>query len=231
MLTMYTNLRKKGVPAEIHIFEKGPHGVGFAQGDPVLGEYPNLLLNWLRLKGFLTGEKRVPLEGIVKVDGEALPRGTIIFHPLDKVGAAPIVGYVFNTGKVRGEFKVTADVGAVPGKYRVEVRQDAMQWLSNANNPMTAKLKLLKNGTDAQKKEVADYARARNLGFLDHRKSARLPQDPPPATPWKSSSRSRPTARTASTSKCSANSNGGQSGVARPVNCQNLQKVGVEGRA
>jgi acetyl esterase/lipase len=163
MLTMYTNLRKRGVPAEVHIFEKGPHGVGFAQGDPVLGEYPNLLLNWMRLKGFLTGEKRVALEGIVKLDGEPLPRGTIIFHPLEKVGAAPVVGYVFNTGKVRGEYKVAANVGAVPGKYRVEVRQDAVQWLSNANNPMIAKFKLLKNGTDAQKKEVADYARSRNL--------------------------------------------------------------------
>jgi acetyl esterase/lipase len=163
MLTMLTALRKKGVPTEVHFFEKGPHGVGFAQGDPVLGEYPNLLFNWLRLKGFLTGEKRVAVEGIVKVDGEPLPRGTIIFHPLDKVGASPIVGYVFNTGKVRGEFKIAAGVGAVPGKYRVEVRQDAMQWLSNANNPMVAKYKQLKNGSEAQKKEVADYARARNL--------------------------------------------------------------------
>jgi acetyl esterase/lipase len=163
MLTMYTNLRKRSVPAEVHVFAKGPHGVGFALGDPVLGEYPNLLYNWMRLNGFLTPEKRVALEGIVKLDGEPLPRGTIIFHPLDKVGASPIVGYVFNTGKVRGEYKIAANVGAVPGKYRVEVRQDALQWLSNANNPMIAKYKLLKNGTEAQKKEVADYGRTRNL--------------------------------------------------------------------
>jgi acetyl esterase/lipase len=163
MLTMYTNLRKKGVPTEVHFFEKGPHGVGFALGDPVLGEYPNLLYNWMRLKGFLTSEKRVPLEGIVKLDGEAFPRGTIIFHPIDKVGAAPLVGYIFNTGKVRGEYKIAADVGAVPGKYRVEVRQDAVHWTSNANNPMIAKYKLLKSGTDAQKQEITDYARNRNL--------------------------------------------------------------------
>jgi acetyl esterase/lipase len=163
MLALYTNLRKRGVPAEVHFFEKGPHGVGFAQGDPVLGEYPNLLYNWLRQKGFLTSRKRLPLEGIVKVDGEPLPRGAVIFHPVDNLGAAPAVGYVFNTGKVRGEFKVAASVGATPGKYRLEVRQDALYWLSNANNPMTAKYKLLKTGTEAEKKEVADYARARNL--------------------------------------------------------------------
>jgi acetyl esterase/lipase len=163
MLTMYANLRKKAVPTEVHIFEKGPHGVGFAQGDPVLGEYPNLLFNWMRLKGFLTGAKRVSVEGIVKLDGEALPRGTVIFHPLEQVGASPIVGYVFNTGKVRGEYNIAANVGAVAGKYRVEVRQDAAHWLSNANNPMVAKYKQLKNGTEAQKKEVADYARSRDL--------------------------------------------------------------------
>ncbi len=163
MLTMYTNLRKQGVPTEVHFFEKGPHGVGFALGDPVLGEYPNLLYNWMRLKGFLTSEKRVPLEGIVKLDGEAFPRGTIIFHPVDKVGAVPLVGYIFNTGKVRGEYKIAANVGAVPGKYRVEVRQDAIRWTSNANNPMIAKYRLLKSGTDAQKQEVTDYARNRNL--------------------------------------------------------------------
>ena len=45
----------------------------------------------------------------------------------------------------------------------MEVRQDAVRWLSNANNPMAAKYKLLKNGTDAQRKEVTDYARSRNL--------------------------------------------------------------------
>jgi predicted esterase len=163
MVNLYAGLRKRGVPAEVHFFEKGPHGVGFALGDPVLGEYPHLLFNWLGQRGLLTSEKRVPLQGIVKVDGQPLPRGTIIFHPLDKVGAAPVVGYVFNTGKVRGEYKIAANVGAVPGKYRVEVRQDALYWLSNANNPMTGKYKLLKNGTEAQKKEVADYARARNL--------------------------------------------------------------------
>ena len=163
MLTMYTNLRKKGAAAEVHFFEKGPHGVGFALGDPVLGEYPNLLFNWMRLKGFLTGEKRVPVEGIVKLDGAPFPRGTIIFHPLDKVGAAPLVGYVFNTGKVRGEYKIAANVGAVPGKYRVEVRQDAVHWVSNANNPMIPNYRLLKSGTDAEKQEVTDFARTRNL--------------------------------------------------------------------
>lgn len=165
MLNLYTALRKRSVPAEIHFFEKGPHGTAFALGDPVLGEWPNLLYNWIRMKGFLTGATRVPLEGIVKLDVEPLPRGTILFHPVDQIGAPPVVGYVFNStaGRPRGEYKVAASVGPAPGKYRVEVRQDATRWLGNANNPMIAKYKLLKSGTDEQKKELADYARNRNL--------------------------------------------------------------------
>lgn len=47
----YLALRKAGVPAEMHIFEQGPHGVGLALGDPVLGSWPPLLVNWMRGRG------------------------------------------------------------------------------------------------------------------------------------------------------------------------------------
>jgi acetyl esterase/lipase len=49
----YEALRKAGVPAEMHIFEKGPHGVGLDLEDPVLGVWPMLLNNWLRDRGLL----------------------------------------------------------------------------------------------------------------------------------------------------------------------------------
>lgn len=45
----YLALRKAGVPAEMHIFEKGPHGVGLATDDPALSEWSRLLTNWLRV--------------------------------------------------------------------------------------------------------------------------------------------------------------------------------------
>ena len=50
----YLALRKAGVPAEMHIFERGPHGVGLDLDDPVLGIWPTLLTNWLRERGLLT---------------------------------------------------------------------------------------------------------------------------------------------------------------------------------
>jgi acetyl esterase/lipase len=46
-------LRKAGVAAEMHVFRDGPHGVGLAQEDPALAEWPRLLANWLRVSGFL----------------------------------------------------------------------------------------------------------------------------------------------------------------------------------
>ena len=44
----YLALRKHGVPAELHIYEKGPHGVGLAWSDIALGSWPARLADWLR---------------------------------------------------------------------------------------------------------------------------------------------------------------------------------------
>jgi acetyl esterase/lipase len=49
----YMALRKAGVPAELHVFAHGPHGVGLDLGDPVLGEWPKLLADWMRARGLL----------------------------------------------------------------------------------------------------------------------------------------------------------------------------------
>ena len=49
----YLALKKAKVPAEMHIFENGPHGVGLALGDPALSAWPTLLANWMRGRGLL----------------------------------------------------------------------------------------------------------------------------------------------------------------------------------
>lgn len=49
----YLALRKARVPAEMHLFENGPHGVGMALGDASLSAWPTLLMNWLRARGLL----------------------------------------------------------------------------------------------------------------------------------------------------------------------------------
>ncbi len=49
----YQALRQNHVPAELHIFERGPHGVGLAQKDPALSHWPELLQAWLKTRGLL----------------------------------------------------------------------------------------------------------------------------------------------------------------------------------
>jgi len=49
-VVFYLALRKAGVPAELHIFENAPHGVGLDLADPAVGEWSNLLLHWLRAR-------------------------------------------------------------------------------------------------------------------------------------------------------------------------------------
>ena len=44
----YLALRKAGVPAEMHIYENGPHGVGLAPTDLVLSSWGPRLADWLR---------------------------------------------------------------------------------------------------------------------------------------------------------------------------------------
>jgi acetyl esterase/lipase len=50
----YLALRKAGVPAEIHIYERGRHGVGLARTDPVLSTWSARLSDWLGVRGLLT---------------------------------------------------------------------------------------------------------------------------------------------------------------------------------
>jgi acetyl esterase/lipase len=56
-LRFYEALLKAGVPAEMHIFARGPHGTGLGKGDAALDQWPNLLEIWLRAQGLLTPDK------------------------------------------------------------------------------------------------------------------------------------------------------------------------------
>ncbi len=52
-ILFYMALRKAGVPAEMHIFEKGAHGLGLAQKDAAAKMWPALLEQWFRTRGIL----------------------------------------------------------------------------------------------------------------------------------------------------------------------------------
>jgi acetyl esterase/lipase len=56
-IEFYRALRKAGVPAEMHIYEKGRHGIGLGKQDPkiawALGTWPARLHDWMQLRELL----------------------------------------------------------------------------------------------------------------------------------------------------------------------------------
>ena len=50
----YLALCRAKIPAELHIYERGPHGVGLAWSDAVLSSWPARLADWMRIRGLLT---------------------------------------------------------------------------------------------------------------------------------------------------------------------------------
>ncbi|HVO09425.1 MAG TPA: alpha/beta hydrolase [Vicinamibacteria bacterium] len=52
-LLFFEALHKAGVPAELHVFAHGHHGVGLAPDDPVLSQWPKLCEAWMRARTLL----------------------------------------------------------------------------------------------------------------------------------------------------------------------------------
>jgi acetyl esterase/lipase len=52
-LLFYSALRRAGVPAELHVYERGPHGVGLAKNIPGTRTWPNRLRDWMEAHGLL----------------------------------------------------------------------------------------------------------------------------------------------------------------------------------
>jgi acetyl esterase/lipase len=58
-LMFVSALRRAGVPFELHVYERGPHGFGLGTArpnrpaDPVLSTWPGRCADWLRLRGFV----------------------------------------------------------------------------------------------------------------------------------------------------------------------------------
>jgi acetyl esterase/lipase len=167
MSALYSEFLQAGVPVEAHFFLNGEHGVGFALGDPVLGEYPAILMNWMIASGFLTGKERLPVAGVVNLDGSPLVRGILILTPVDDPQAPPLVVYITNAStRPMAQFSVSEKQGLVPGRYRVEVRQDATRWLSNSRDPVMIRMtEKQRSGTltDEDRRQWGEHVRKRDL--------------------------------------------------------------------
>lgn len=110
----YLALRRNGVPAEMHIYEKGPHGVGLYREDPVLGTWSGHLRDWLRTHFFYSGNReRAEVKGTATLDGRPVSWGVLTFHPEDETVPPTSVRVR------RGRFSASAADGPVVGKGRL----------------------------------------------------------------------------------------------------------------
>lgn len=54
LVSAMNSLRKAGVPVEAHFYQVGPHGTTMSPGDPQLGQWPDLMIKWMKVSGFLS---------------------------------------------------------------------------------------------------------------------------------------------------------------------------------
>jgi acetyl esterase/lipase len=114
-LAFYAALRKAKVPAELHVYQVGPHGVGLANADPAVFGWKDRLADWMRTNNFLAGVPRAAAKGQVMVDGRPLRWGMIAFEP--STPRQPRAWAMVSNGK----FDLAAARGPVVGKNRVTV--------------------------------------------------------------------------------------------------------------
>lgn len=127
-VAFYLACRKNGVPSELHVYEPGPHGVGLALGDPVLGSWAGHLRDWLRNRHFLKPTVRTAIQGTVKVNGTPVSWGFVIFRPRDP--AAPVAA----ARVMHGKFKLDAANGPAVGENLLSLSFSAAD-LPGASSP------------------------------------------------------------------------------------------------
>jgi hypothetical protein len=164
---LYAEMLQAKVSVEAHFFLNGEHGVGFALGDPVLGEYPHLMHRWLTQGGWLTDRPRLALNGVVKLDGAGLVRGIVTLTPVGNSNAPSVTAYITNAHtRELGSFTVDEKQGPIAGKYRVEVRLDSNRWMSNSRDPVMIKMQAKQRDrtlTEEDQKEWTEHVRKRDL--------------------------------------------------------------------
>ena len=112
-ILFYSALRKAKVPAELHIYEKGVHGVGLAQKDPILSTWPARCADWLKLHGWLDKPKLVAADPAKVVDPDFAVQGEYSGEIRTEGGMQKIGVQIIAKGK--GKFHAVGYIGGLPG--------------------------------------------------------------------------------------------------------------------
>jgi acetyl esterase/lipase len=61
-VAFYLAMRAAGVPAELHVYERGEHGFGLGRKDPVLSTWPDRLKAWMDARGLIQPRAGAPVK-------------------------------------------------------------------------------------------------------------------------------------------------------------------------
>lgn len=109
-------MRQFKIPAELHIYQQGPHGVGLAPGNPVLNTWKERLFDWLRQNLFLAEGERVAFQGTVTLRGQPLKWGQISLVPRNS-RYKPLAFAMIHDGK----YSIPKEKSVLAGDYAVEI--------------------------------------------------------------------------------------------------------------
>jgi acetyl esterase/lipase len=117
-LVYYQALVEHDVPAEIHVYQHGPHGVGLAPGNPILTTWKERLADWMKANGWLNPAQpaKATMSGKVHVGGNPLRWGAIALHPVGNDNEVVAWAMVSN-----GNYRFSDAGGPRVGEYVVVV--------------------------------------------------------------------------------------------------------------
>lgn len=115
-IAFYAACRQHKVPAELHVYQFGPHGVGLAPGDAAINTWKNHAHDWLRNSGLLADVQRTTITGAVTVNGEPLKWGQIRLTPKDNPHLPSAFAMIHN-----GKYSIGRERGPAVGDYVVDV--------------------------------------------------------------------------------------------------------------
>ena len=128
-LRFYQALIDNHIAAELHIYQRGPHGVGLYRGATATGTWSNHLVTWLRNNGFFAGEsERTSISGSVSLDGFPVSWGAITFSPDDP--DQPVTSLRVRGGK----FHADAASGPVIGKSAITFEASVWEQTQNPDD-------------------------------------------------------------------------------------------------
>ena len=115
-LAFYSACVKAKVPAELHVYQMGPHGVGLAPADAAVHGWKDRLADWMKANALLADVKRVELTGTVNLNGQPLRWGMITLVPQGSSNQPSAWAMISN-----GNFSIPAHRGGVVGDNKVVI--------------------------------------------------------------------------------------------------------------